>query len=197
MTKLERRFTLITIGSFALLSQVIWLLEIVVTIGWKGDAWLKRDLYAPVLICLFAALTYITPFWVRYRKIDTRIILTVLTFYMINFSCYLLADVFFKGLHYHSTPLLKVLGILIFIIFAGGYYYVTNELIMPIKKRFALLFVLCELMMYILSMICHFIFSGFDTTVQWVGAVKMGYPAFWINILLGISGIYLVTISEE
>ena len=96
MTKAERHLAIIIIGTLAVLSQAIWLTEIVGRIGWKGTTWLKRDLFTPFLICFFAAMAYIAPFWVRYRKVDTRIILTVLTFYMVNLSCYLLADVYFK-----------------------------------------------------------------------------------------------------
>lgn len=197
MTKEERRFAMVAIATFAFLSQTIWLIEIVLKIGWHGTAWLKQDLYSPILISLFAAMAYITPFWVRYRKVDRRIILTLLVFYMINVSCYLLAHVLFSGLQSQSTPLLKVLGILIFILFAGGYYYVTNELIMPIKKRFATLFALSEVLMFVLSMVSIFIIKGFGRGGQWVDAVKMGYPAFWITLFLGLSAVFLVTKSED
>jgi hypothetical protein len=197
MTQAERNIAIILIGTLAILSQAFWLFEITVKIGWRGTAWLKRDLFTPFLICLFAAMAYITPFWIRYRKLDTRIVLTVLTFYMINLSCYLLSDVLFKGLQIHPTPLLQILRILVFIIFIGGYYYVTTELIMPIQKRLAALFALCVLLMYVLSRASIFIFKGFGTDTQWVDAIKMGYPQFWISILLGISGTFLVTKAEN
>ena len=197
MTREERQVALKTIISLAILSQALWLVEVTVRIGWKGLAWLNADLISPFLIGLFAALAYITPFWVRYRQIDTRIVLTVLTFYMINLSCFLLSDILFKSLQTHSTPLLQVLRLLIFIIFSGGYYYVTNELIMPIKKRLAALFVLCTFFMYLLSLISVFILKGFGTGTKWIDAVKMGYPQLWLCVLLGFSGIYLVKNQEE
>jgi hypothetical protein len=197
MNREERQLALKIIVSLAILSQALWLIEITVRIGWQGLAWLNSDLVSPFLIGLFAALAYMTPFWIRYRQIDARIILTVLTFYMINLSCYLLSDVLFKGLQTHSTPLLQVLRLLIFIIFSGGYYYVTNELIMPIKKRFATLFVLCTFFMYLLSLVSVFILKGFGTGTQWIDAVKMGYPLLWICVLLGFSGIYLVKSAED
>ena len=197
MTKEERHFAIIAIGVLAILSQSIWLFEINVKIGWQGAAWLKRDLYAPFFICFFASMAYIFPFWVRYRKLDTRLILTVLTFYMINLSCYLLSDVVYNGMQLQSTALLQVLGLFVFTIFAGGYYYVTNELIMPIKKRFAFLFASCVLLMFVLSNVSVFFFRGFGSGTQWIDAVKMGYPFFWIAILLGVSGILLVANSED
>ena len=197
MNREERQLALKIIICLAILSQALWLLELTVRIGWKGFAWLKADLLSPFLIGLLAALAYITPFWVRYRHIDTRIILTVLTFYMINLSCYLLSDILFKGLQIHSTPLLQILRILIFIIFIGGYYHVTNELIMPIKKHMAVLFILCTVFMYVLSLISVLFIKGFGTGTQWIDAVKMGYPQLWICVLLGFSGIYLVKNAVE
>jgi hypothetical protein len=197
MTQAERNIAVIIIGTLAILSQAIWLYEINGKIGWQGTTWLKRDLYSPFLICLFVAMSYIAPFWVRYQKLDARLILTLLTFYMINLSCYLLSKVLFKGLEIDPTPLLKILGILVFIIFAGGYYYVTNELIMPIQKRMAALFALSILLMYFLSKASILVFKGFGTETQWVDAVKMGYPQFWISILLAVSGSFLVLKAED
>jgi hypothetical protein len=197
MNREERQLTLKIIIGLAILSQAIWLFELALRIGWKGLAWLKTDLISPFLIGFFAALAYITPFWVRYRQIDTRIILTVLTFYMINLSCYLLSDALFKSLQIQGTLFLQILRTLIFIIFVGGYYYVTNELIMPIKKHLAALFLLCIIFMYVFSLISIFIIKGFGTGTQWIDAVKMGYPQLWLCVLLGFSGIYLVENAEE
>jgi hypothetical protein len=197
MNREERQIALKIIICLAILSQALWLLEITVRIGWKGLAWLNTDLVSPFLIGLFAALAYISPFWVRYRQIDARIILTVLTFYMINLSCYLLSDVLFKSMQVQSTFFLQVLRTLIFFIFIGGYYYVTNELIMPVKKHLAALFLLCIIFMYVLSLISVFIIKGFGTGTQWVDALKMGYPQLWICLLLGFSGIYLVKNAED
>jgi hypothetical protein len=192
MTQAERNIAILIIGTLAILSQAIWLFEIKVKIGWVGTTWLKRDLLSPFLVCLFGAMAYITPFWVRYRKLDTRLILTLLTFYMINLSCYFLSDIFFKGFQLNPTPLLQLLRLFVFILFTVGYYYVTQELIMPIQKRYATLFAACILLMYVLSLGSIHVFKGFGSGMQWVDAVKMGYPAFWINILLGISGSILV-----
>jgi hypothetical protein len=197
MNREERQLTLKIIIGLAILSQALWLLELTVRIGWKGLAWLKIDLVSPILIGLFAALAYITPFWVRYRQIDTRIILTVLTFYMINLSCYLLSCVLFKSLQTQGTLFLQIIRILIFIVFISGYYYVTNELIMPIKKHLVALFLLCIIFMYVLSLISVFVIKGFGTGTQWIDAVKMGYPQLWLCVLLGFSGIYLVKNAED
>jgi hypothetical protein len=197
MNREERQLTLKIIIGLAILSQALWLLELTVRIGWKGLAWLKVDLVSPILIGLFAALAYITPFWVRYRQIDTRIILTVLTFYMINLSCYLLSCVLSKSLQTQGTLFLQIIRILIFIVFISGYYCVTNELIMPIKKHLVALFLLCIIFIYVLSLISVFVIKGFGTGTQWIDAVKMGYPQLWLCVLLGFSGIYLVKNAED
>ena len=197
MTKLELRQSIIIIISFAILSEALWLGEIVGKIGWAGTAWLKGNLYSPFLICLFASTAYMVPFWVSYRKIDGRLILTLLTFYMINLSCYLLSDVVFKGLHHNPTAFLQILRIIIVAIFIGGYYYVTSELILPLKKEYALIFAICLAFMGILSLATVFILRGFGTSYGFVDAVKMGYPQFWVCILLGLSGLFFVSKNNE
>jgi hypothetical protein len=197
MQKTELRLSIILIVAFAIISQAIWLIEIARKIGWAGTSWLKQDLYTPFIICLFVALAYIAPFWASYRKIDTRLVLTTLTFYMLNLSCYLLSDVVFKGLHNNPTALLQILRISLFFIFTGGYYYVTNELIMPLKKEYSLVFLLCIALMFGLGFVTVFFIRGWGTGYGLVDAVKMGYPQFWICILLGLSGMFFISKNNE
>jgi hypothetical protein len=197
MARAEIKKALLAIIGLALLSISVWLFEIVKKIGWAGVMWLDKDLFSPILIGIFAALAYITPFWIGYRRIDGRIILTALTFCMINLTTYFLANMVLRGMYYQSSYGLWFLTLIVLALFIGGYYYVTDQLIMPLEKQKLILYAACIAVMFVLSITTVFFIRGFGTNYGFMDAVKMGYPQFWICILLGLSGIYLVQNHQE
>jgi hypothetical protein len=198
MTKIELKQSLLIILSLAITSVAIWLFEMTKIIGWKGLEWLQVELFSPYAICCLAAGCFMTPMMLKYRKIDSKIILTFLTYALINIIAFFLAEVFFKGIYSRADFMgnkygLYFLGFMIFIGFSIGYYIVTHYLIVNMPKLFAVVFATSEILMFILAIVTVYFVRGFGHYYNLIDAVKMGYPQFWICILLGLSGVFILT----
>ena len=202
MTRVELRQSLFIIFPLAAASLAIWLFEITKIVGWKSLQWLETELFSPYIICCLAAACFMTPMLLKYRKIDGKIILTFLTFSLINVIAFFLAEVFFKGIYSHADLVgnkyaFYFLGVMTFIGFSIGYYVVTHYLIVNMPKLFAVVFATSEILMFLLAIITVYFIRGFGPHYDFVDAVKMGYPQFWACILLGLSGVFILAKNAE
>lgn len=202
MTRVELKQSLFIIFPLAAASLAIWLFEITKIIGWKSLQWLETDLFSPYIICCLAAACFMTPMLLKYRKIDGKIILTFLTFSLINVIAFFLAEVFFKGIYSRADLASNkfafyFLGVMIFIGFSIGYYLVTHYLIVNMPKLFAAVFATSEVLMFLLAIITVYFIRGYGPNYDLIDAIKMGYPQFWVCILLGLSGVFIIAKNAE
>ena len=197
MTKIELKQSFLIIFSLAATSVAIWLFEMTKVIGWSSLDWLEADLISPYVICCLAAVCFMTPMVLKYRKIDGKIILTFLTLTMINIAAFFLAETVLKGVFsklsfFSEKTSVYTLGAVTFIGFALGYYFVTHYLIVNMPRLYVVVFASSEILMFVLAMITAYVFRGFGNSSYLADVIKMGYPQFWICILLGISGIFIL-----
>jgi hypothetical protein len=197
MTRVELKQSLFIIFPLAAAS-----FEITKIVGWKSLQWLETELFSPYIICCLAAACFMTPMLLKYRKIDGKIILTFLTFSLINVIAFFLAEVFFKGIYSRADFVgnkyaFYFLGVMTFLGFSIGYYLVTHYLIVNMPKLFAVVFATSEILMFLLAIITVYFIRGFGPYYDLVDAVKMGYPQFWACILLGLSGVFILAKNAE
>ena len=200
MTNIELKKTLSAIAILALVSWLAWIIEVKVITGWEGLRWLLVELYTPYFICFSVALSYIFPFWLKYGTIDSKLVLTLLTFFMLNLTAYLLSEAVFKTVHTPTAIYLsqgEIIGfyflqVAVFALYALGYYFITYKLIMPIAGQAVLVFMACEILMFVLGILVNVVFRGFGSHYGLIDSIKMGYPQFWICILMGFAGIFVV-----
>lgn len=203
MTRVELKQSLLIIVPLAIASLIIWLYEITKIIGWKSLNWLQADLFSPYIICCLAALCFMTPIALKYQKVDGKIILTFLTLALVNLIAFFLAEAFFKAV-YSRNPLIfndlnpiYGLGALTFIGFAVSYYCITHYLIVNMPSLFTVVFAASEVLIFLLAIITVYFIRGFGNYYDLVDAVKMGYPQFWACILLGLSGVFVMSKNAE
>lgn len=202
MTKIELKQSLLIILSLAITSSAIWLFEMTKIIGWSSLNWLQADLMSPYLICCLAAVCFMTPIVLKYRKIDSKIVLTLLSLALVNIIAFFLAEIFLKGAFNHLNILgeksgFYALGALTFAGFAVSYYFITHHLIVNMPKLYIAIFATSEILMFILALITAYFIRGFGNNSYIADAVKMGYPQFWICILLGLSGVFILRKNVE
>lgn len=205
MTKQEIKQALIGIFLLAILAEVLWLYEIVVRIGWVGIEWLKQELYSVWGICLCAATAYILPLIIKYKLIDGKVILTWLSLICLNIAVFYFGETVLRKLFSPLIALLsfgeslkiRLFGLFAVSVFAFGYYQITDKLILKVRKQQVILFLLSVVLMFILGNMTVFVIRGFGQGSSLVDAVKMGYPQFWICILLGLSSILTIKYFSE
>lgn len=205
MDNKKLKTTLILIVASAVVCWAAWIIEIKFVVGWEGIQWLLAELISPYLVCFLVALCYMIPFGIEYGKIDPKILLTFLSLFTLNVTTYLLAEVTFKTLYTPSVTnisktelgFLRFVHLAITVLFPLGYYFITHQLIMKISQKAIAVFMLCEALMFVLGVITNFIFKGYANTYGLIDSIKMGYPQFWICILMGLAGIYIVERYSE
>jgi hypothetical protein len=205
MTKREWAYTISGILLLAMLAEALWLHEIVVRIGWASLLWLKEDLFSPIGICFCAGTAYILPFIIKYKQLDSKVILTWMSFVFLNITLYYFGEAVLKNLFSPVIAYLslganikmRLFGLFAVCLFAFGYHLITTHLIMRVSKQQTALFLLSVFLMFGLGILTAIFIPGFGQGAMLSDAVKMGYPQFWICMLLGVSGILTITHFAE
>ena len=102
-----------------------------------------------------------------------------------------------RGSLAETSVALHLLKIVVLALFAGGYFYVTDQLIMPLEKKRIALFGFSAIGILLLSWATILFIKGYGTNTSFLNAFKMGYPYFWAAIILGFVGIFLVESHNE
>ena len=110
MTKKELVVSIAGILLLAILSEVMWLYEISVKIGWASLLWLKEDLFSPIGICFCAGTAYILPFLVKHKQIDGKVILTWLSFIFLNITVFYFGEAVLKKFIFAHYRLFVFIG---------------------------------------------------------------------------------------
>ncbi len=123
--------------------------------------------------------------------------INVICFYLGKQLCYEMYSRF-GWLSGTSTEIILIpfQGLALFI-FLGLSYWLTAHKLLKKNKKINVFFITILLLLSIpLSLLTIQINSGFGSGTGWVDAVKMGYPVFWITMLLGLSGLLITRQTE-
>lgn len=192
--------SLIIIFVFSILGLGLWLYEIVEIKTWFGLNWLSEPLYSPFLAALFAVFAFMTPFIVNKQLTIKKALVSISILYTINIICFqigkqlcfeMYSRFFWFSETTSNTLLIPIKGLFLFI-FLGFAYWLTTYKLIKENKKINLFFITVLLLLTIpLSLLTIQINTGFGSGTNWVDAVKMGYPIFWISMLLGFSGLII------
>lgn len=192
--------SLIIIFFFSILGLCFWLYEIVEIKTLFGLTWLSEPLYSPFLAALFSVFAFMTPFFVNKQLTIKKALVSIIILYTINIICFqigkqLCFEMYSRFSWFSETTsttlLIPVKGLFLFIFLSFAYWLTTHKLIKE-NKKINMVFITALLLLTIpLSLLTIQINSGFGSGTGWVDAVKMGYPVFWITMLLGLSGLMI------
>ncbi|MCP4440771.1 MAG: helix-loop-helix domain-containing protein [Aureispira sp.] len=175
-----------------------WILE---TYGWHNTRW-GDPLDLPVFIInAFAILGYCLPFW-NSKKLSKSSILEKLKvfglLYSISFIGFFIATIFFM-LIFRARFGWDMSSLIVFLCILFSLLFIITHLIHKVSKhawgqiltRQKLLLMLGVIACIVISQVQVLYFQGrggsFDNRFQ--DAVKMGYPFFWIIIIMTLIGV--------
>lgn len=172
----------------------LWLIEIINFKGWYSLNWLNETLYSPYLIILVSVFAFIVPFITTNQLSIKKITRPVILLYLVSLISYqsgkhLCYTLYAFGDWTDNLLLLGTMALIPFLLHALVYWYVTHRIIKTSTPSKAVYFVMFNILVVPLSMISILINSGFGSGTDWVDAVKMGYPVFWMTLMLGLMGI--------
>lgn len=200
MTKEKIGLSLIFIFVFSSLGMGLWLYEIVEIKKWAGLNWLSDQLYSPFIAALLAVFAFMTPFLVNKQLTLKNAIVSINIFYTVNIICFQIGKQLCYELYSRfwllsgtssDILLIPLIGLALFIFLGLSYWFVTNKFVKKNKKLNSFFITILLLLSIPLSLLTIQINSGFGSGTDWVDTVKMGYPIFWITMLLGFSGLII------
>lgn len=192
---------LISIG-LAVLALVLWLVEMTQRIGWDGSEWLSAFHYSILIIAVFAIAAYLLPFYWLFRFPFQRILAAGTELYFVFLAAYFLEKAvlltLFSRFYLFSSPYLTwSIQPLVLILTALSFFFVTQRWLQPLRWQHPVLVGSGIFLSLILSLITVKFIPAFNGHMELWDAVKMGYPFFWIVLLMGIVGIVSTHLLKE
>jgi len=170
-------------------SLAMWLTEIRVYIGWEGIEWIRRDLKSVYITILFSVFSYVIPAVIFVRPKWLNTLLCIFTLYFFSLLSYFVSKWIFKQLYIKIGEESHVFYVWLLIvtvtIVAIIYYYVKQFLLFRSERFHVMTIVAVFISIVPASLITIEWFKGYAVIESFVDAVKMGYPLFWLNVLMG------------
>ncbi len=189
--------SIIAIILLAILANIAWLFEIVQLIGWEGSYWLQATHYSVYFINLLVVIAYLTPVYLIKKTDWQKLLYTAIELYAVAIVAYLISKSVLYTMYggiYAFLNFYSTLGILFLIPIMTGvsYFLVTKRQLYPLSWRSAIPLSLAMLLPIFLSWLTMQVLPGFDRISVSIGSpnvIKMGYPFFWITLLMGMASL--------
>jgi hypothetical protein len=170
-------------------SVLLWLSEIIHLIGWFGIEWIVVDLKSVYIITLFAVLSYVLPILIFIKVKTGKVFLSIVLLYIFSLLGYFATKEIFRQLFDkigYDTHVLYVWLLIFDVTLIAAIFYYTKQYFLFKSERFHLMTIVAVFISIIpASLISIEWLRGFASTESFVDSVKMGYPVFWLNVLLG------------
>ncbi len=195
--------TLLLIMLLAVLSNALWLLEVLFVSGWEGIAWLSLRLhYGALAAALCAVFAYLLPFRTLRNAAWANLGIAALEIYPAALIAFFLAKTLLFSLYtrfygyLNSNLLLLLLGLVVLLI-SFSIHFVTKGQLHRVRWGHGFFVAAGIVTVVPLSMLSVQMLPGFGTGITFVDAVKMGYPFFWIVVMMGLLGIRTASWQPE
>lgn len=188
------RNSIAIISMAAIFNISFWLFEIVVIKKWASLNWLKPPLYAPYAIALLTTIAYLAPIQLHYRAsrfnwftaVGGLYFFSLAEFYAGKQLCYALYSRYWIITKIDFAIGCTAIGLL-FAGLAAACFFSSRQLSHEISYKPIFTNAILFICVIPLSLLSIKLIPGYGTSSGWIDAVKMGYPAFWITILLGVA----------
>lgn len=190
--------TMTVIFLLSIVGMGLWLFEILQIKSWYGLNWLSGSLYSPHIATFIAVFAFMTPLIISRQVAIKKIVTPTFILYAASILCFevgkqLCYKLYCRFCFWTTIDIVIILSIAFTLfIFLGLSYWLTTQTLIKRNKKVNILYTTTLLLLTIpLSLVTVQVNPGFGSGTGWVDAVKMGYPIFWITIMLGLSGIII------
>ncbi|WCL82489.1 hypothetical protein PPO43_05170 [Saprospira sp. CCB-QB6] len=175
----------------ACLAWSLWQFELNFLVGWGGTHWLHVPFYTTPIICGIAAISYMLPLFIWGRNIPLYKYWTIFFLLMgSSWGAYSLAYLAFANLyskiHFGDTGFLVGSALFVLVFLESIVFWATRTFFGRSPSFHILSLAFMFIMCVPLSLISIDFFPAFGGGHNFIDAVKMGYPIFWVCLQLGI-----------
>lgn len=189
---------LLLIIPLALTANILWLYEIVRMIGWDGTQWVRQEHFSIFIINGLAIFAYFFPIWQnpevrdRFKNKTNILIVALILLYSCTMTSYYIAKWFLLASRWYFA-MNPHFGVLLALILLVGtpmlFHWISHKFFFPIVKKQIIALILGIMLTFYLSCLSIDYYSGYGSGKNLVDAIKMGYPFFWIVLMMGGIGI--------
>lgn len=178
----------------ALVANALWLAELLQVVGWEGMGWVSYLHYSVFVIALFAVAAYVLPFrWIRqvsWMQVGQAALetypATVVAFFLAKT---ILFSIYTRLYGYLNGNMLLLLLVVVVLLISFSIHFVTKKSLHRVRWGHGFFVAAGIVTVVPLSIMTVRFIPGFSHDASFVSAVKMGYPFFWIVIMMGILGL--------
>lgn len=204
MTTPKTLTAMFVITLLSLLGVGLWLYEMMEIQSWYSLAWLYNQLYSPVVVISITVASFLTGIIISKNFAGTkRLGIGFILLYLVSGLSYWVGKNFCYFIYRFMAPPGILLSTIVFFVIAVFlflgfmYWLILHQTVRANKKQNILLIAFLSFLCVPLSLLTVYFFKGLGSGSEWIDAVKMGYPIFWITLLLGIAGIVIAQQAES
>lgn len=177
--------------ALAFVSLGLWLFEVVAVKGWGSLQWVHGFPWASLPVCLCVSVSTLIPVLRRARPSGGRVAVFLLAAAVISLVSFVITRDWFvasrwfpassRGKSVLLSPILSVA------LTSVGLHALIRALLTRISAAGMFFFAAALVLVNVLSFLTILAFPALNGARDFVHAVKMGYPVFWVNVLLAAS----------
>lgn len=172
-----------------LLAWGIWLYEIVHVVGWMSLDWLTLPLYSVYIVTGITVASYLAPILLWSKAKWYVMLACIVGMYLAAYGGYYLGRMMFTQLYAGVTDskhVLDVWALFFIVLMVSAVFFFLKQYFLFKSGQFHVLTLMAVFISVIPASLATIEwFPGFGNSVGFVDAVKMGYPMFWVNLMLG------------
>ena len=186
---------LLLVFLLATLSLGLWLGEVVFLKQWASLHWIRKEMYSVYPICLIVVFSTLLPIIVRYGIDIKRLLIAISLMFVISIYSFTLARGGIFTLHgklafldfdpnfyYMMRKLISAFLLTIF-----GFHFVINTFLIRMSYWNILFNAVSLILLIPTSLVTILVLPSINGHQDYIHAVKMGYPMFWLVISMYLS----------
>jgi hypothetical protein len=165
-------------------------------VGWKSLDWLRVPLYSVPIVAGLVVASYLLPILMWSKAKWSIILACTASMYAAAFGGYWAGKFLFMALYSRAASEKHVWHvwamILLVTVVAAIFFFLKQRFLFKSGRFHILTLVAVFITVVPASLATVEWIPGFGNGITFVDAVKMGYPMFWINVLLGWTAFAMV-----
>lgn len=171
----------------------LWYSELHHNIGWKGEDWLHKPINSVYLITFLVVIAFLLPIVAELKMPIPWFLFYLLLLYAVSLGAYFVSKEIFYFLYrdglYANDNYVKAMAIwkllATVLVFATVYFMPMRHFCKTSDGMHVLTILVAIISVIPASIITIETFPLWNTRINFMNAVKIGYPLFWLPIFLG------------
>ncbi len=175
---------------------LLWLNEIFIKTGWKSTKWIDYPFLSVYIISFLTVFAYLLPIIIFKKVKIINLSLSFLTIYIASIWGYFSSKSIFVKIYdkiEEDTHLVYIWSLFLIVCIVSSVYFYSKQFLLYKSDRFHVMTLVIVFISVIpASLITVEWIPGYGNNITFIDSVKMGYPIFWLIVMLGFTSFLMV-----